>query len=307
MLKYLELLSQFQKREIMNIFITGGAGDLGLLLARDLDLRGDVPIRLDIRPPQNLNCGKFISGSILDRNRLSAALTDVDYIVHVAAWHGIHLVTGQKNIYDFWDLNVTGTFNVFQAAAEKNIRKVIYISSTSVLDRFGIYGHTKVLGEEIARTYHEREQMQVIILRPGAFIPWWNTSIYKSYLDWAKWYWKGAVHINDVLQATLKAIDYLKGNSLLQTPTLFIDGKYEYSSEDLEHWDVNGAGTTFNKYYAAYADIVAKYGLDPAQKPETFDIAPAKKLLGYQPTYSFMNLLLDLKTFAEKGPLPPNF
>lgn len=291
----------------MNIFITGGSGDLGLLLARELAQRGDLPVRMDIRPPRNPQCGKFISGSILDRNLLSASLNNIDCIVHVAAWHGIHLVTGQKNPYDFWDLNVTGTFNVFQAAVEKGIKKVIYISSTSVLDRFGIYGHTKVLGEEVARTYHQRHGMQVIILRPGAFIPWWNKDVYSSYLDWAKWYWKGAVHIDDVLQAVIKSIDLQKTDNPDQFPTLFVDGKYEYTPKDLEQWDVKGAGTSFQKYYSTYTDIALKFGLDPAQKPEVFDIEPARKILGYEPTYSFLNLLQELKIFGEKGPLLPQY
>lgn len=291
----------------MNIFITGGSGDLGLLLARELMLRGDLPIRMDIRPPLNPQHGKFISGSILDRNLLSASLNDIDCVVHVAAWHGIHLVTRQKNPYDFWDLNMTGTFNVFQAAAEKGIKKVVYISSTSVLDRFGVYGHTKVLGEEIARTYHQRHGMQVIILRPSAFIPWWNKDVYTSYLDWAKWYWKGAVHINDVLQSVIKSIDLLKTGKLDQMPALFVDGKYEYTPQDLEQWDAKGAGTTFQKYYSAYIAVAMKFGLDPAQKPEVFDIEPTRKILGYQPTYSFLDLLNELNEFGEKGPQPPQY
>jgi len=291
----------------MNIFITGGSGDLGNLLARELMQRGDPPVRMDIRPPLNPQRGKFISGSILDRNLLSASLNDIDCVVHVAAWHGIHLVTGQKNPYDFWDLNVTGTFNVFQAAAEKGIQKFVYISSTSVLDRFGVYGHTKVLGEEIARTYHERYGMQVITLRPGAFIPWWNKEVYSSYFDWAKWYWKGAVHINDVLQSVIKSIDLLKTGKLELMPTLFIDGKYEYTPQDIEQWDANGAGTTFQKYYSTYTDIALKFGLDPALKPEVFDIEPTRKILGYQPTYSFLDLLHELKEFGEKGPQPPQY
>lgn len=291
----------------MNIFISGGAGDLGLLLARDLVARGEMPIRLDIRPPQNIHRGRFILGSILDRPLLTQALTGVDCIVHMAAWHGIHWVTGQKNAQDFWDLNVTGTFNMFQAAAEHHINNFIFISSTSVLDRFGIYGHTKVLGEEIALTYHHRENMQVIILRPSAFIPWWNKSVYSSFTDWAKWYWKGAVHINDVLQAVIKAIDYLKSNTLEEVPALFVDGKYEYTAEELEHWDEKGSGTTFMKYYGGLSDIALKYGLDPAQKPETYNIEPTRRLLDYQPTYGFLNLLQELRDYGSKGPDLPDF
>ena len=160
---------------------------------------------------------------------------------------------------------------------------------------------------EIARTYLERHGLQVITLRPGAFIPWWNKDVYRSYLDWAKWYWKGAVHINDVLQSVIKSIDLLKTGNLDQMPVLFVDGKYEYTPQDIEHWNAKDAGATFQKYYSAYTDVAMKFGLDPAQKPEVFDIEPTHKILGYEPTYSFLNLLQELKEFVEKGPLPPQY
>ena len=38
----------------------------------------------------------------------------------------------EKNAYDFFDLNVRGTFEVFEAAASAHIGKVIFISTTSV-------------------------------------------------------------------------------------------------------------------------------------------------------------------------------
>ena len=98
----------------MNIFSTSGAGDLGLLLARDLEMRGDMPVRMDIRKPINPSRGKFVLGSILDRDLLLKSIESADVVEHIAPWHGIHLVTGKKNADDFWDLNVTGTFNVFQ-------------------------------------------------------------------------------------------------------------------------------------------------------------------------------------------------
>jgi nucleoside-diphosphate-sugar epimerase len=291
----------------MNILLTGGSGDLGCWLAKDLEQRGDLAVRLDIRKPRNPQRGEFIRGSILDRDLLWDCMQQIDMVIHIAAWHGIHWVTGQRDAYDFWDLNVTGTFNVFQAAVESDIDRLVYISSTSALDRYGIYGHTKVLGEEIARTYHTRHVMQVLTLRPGAFIPYWNTATYSSYLDWAKWYWKGAVHIRDVAQAVLKSIDLLAEKNLGENPVLYVDGKYEYTPQDLENWDAEGPGSSFRKYYAQYEELAQKYGLDPTLEPEVFDIEPTRQWLGYEPTYSFMNLLEELAEYGEKGPPAPEF
>ena len=291
----------------MKILLTGGSGDLGVLLARDLEASGDVPVRLDIRQPINPKRGEVMLGSILDRQQVAEAMHACDLVVHIAAWHGYHLVAGLKDVDDFWELNVNGTYNVFEEAARQNIRKMVYISSTSAEDRFGIYGHTKVLGEEIARAYHQRHDMDVIVLRPGAFIPYWNKGVYASFAEFAQWYWKGAVHISDVLQSVFKSIQKLKAGPISGMPTLYVDGKYEYTEADLQNWEQGAPGSVFKKYYQDYADVAEKYGLDPSEKPTVFDIGPTKKLLAYEPTYSFLNLLRDLKQFGPAGPPEPEY
>ena len=74
----------------------------------------------------------FIQGSVLDRSKLKEYFHGCDCIVHIAAWHGIHESRGEKSAYDFFDLNVRGAFEVFEAAATLGIGKVVYISTTSV-------------------------------------------------------------------------------------------------------------------------------------------------------------------------------
>lgn len=217
----------------MKIFLTGGSGDLGKVLAYQLqNKRKDTPLRFDIRKPSD-SLGQFIEGSILDRESLLKNLVDVDYIIHIAAWHGYHEFTRQKNVYNFWDLNVTGTFNVFEAALEKNIKNIIFISSESVDDKQSIYGWTKGLSEQIAQRYCDVHHLNVLTLRPRAFIPYWNHDVYQSFIEWAKWYWKGAVHINDVAQAVLRGIDLLSSQRLNQHLILPVDGAYEYTEYDL--------------------------------------------------------------------------
>src|SRR5579862_9460695 len=97
----------------MKIFLAGGSSDLGKVLAYRLQNRGDTALRFDIRNPSDAY-GQFIAGSILDREALSRNLIGIDCIIHIAAWHGYHEFTKQKKCYEFWDLNVTGTFNIFQ-------------------------------------------------------------------------------------------------------------------------------------------------------------------------------------------------
>lgn len=139
-------------------------------------------------------------------------------------------------------------------------------------------------------------------LRPRAFIPYWNKDVYKTYIDWAKWYWKGAVHINDVTQAVMKGIDFLTKQPPKEHFILPVDGAYEFTHADLKDWDKNGSGTTFKKYYAKHYDTVVKFGLDPSLMPTIQDISATKKLLGYEPRYSLKNLLEDLEKYGEQGP-----
>jgi nucleoside-diphosphate-sugar epimerase len=284
----------------MRIFLTGGCGDLGKLLAYSLEKRGDIALRYDIKSPTD-SFGTFIQGSILERRSLLENLVGTDVIVHIAAWHGIHEFTKQKNVYDFWDLNVTGTFNIFQAASDLNIKNVILISSEGVAETTGMYGWTKVLSEQIAQRFFDNH-LNVLTLRPRAFIPYWNHEVYKSFIEWARWYWKGAVHINDVAQAIINGIDLLMNKSLKQHLILPVDGAYEYTQDDLLNWDLSYSGETFKKYYEKYYDLVIRHGLDPSLTPTIQDISETKKYLRYIPTYSLNNLLADLEQYGEKGP-----
>lgn len=284
----------------MKILLTGGSGDLGTILAAKLIKRGDTVVRFDIRDADA--CGEFISGSILDREKLKAILPGVDCIVHIAAWHGIHEFTKQKDAYDFWDVNVTGTFNIFQCALAAKVKNVLFISSEAVADENGIYGWTKVLGEEIAERYVRHDHMNVLTLRPRAFIPYWNKEVYQTYLDWCKWYWKGAVHIDDMVQATLQSIDLLTSKTIGQHMVLPVDGAYQYTQDDLQDWDSTGEGATFKKYYAKYYDLAVRHGLNPASPPTIQDISATNKILGYEPRYSLQNMLEDLAKYGESGP-----
>jgi nucleoside-diphosphate-sugar epimerase len=301
----------------MRVFLTGGAGDLGQFLCRSLRGMGHTPVVFDIRESDQENnddtstslgvpAVEFIVGSVSDREQLKSALKGIDQIVHIAGWHGIHEHRKEKDVYEFWDLNVGGTFNVFQAAVENGIKNIVFISSTSVSERFGIYGHTKVLCEEIANVYAFRHNMQVIILRPRAFIPPWNKAVYSNFMEWAHWFAKGAVHISDVAQSVIKSVELLAmegdGFDQLAPLCLTVDGAYEYSEEDLASWDAEGPGSTFRKHYAQFYDLALSVGLDPTLRPTKFDISKTAKALNYRPLYSMKTLLMELRQYGEVGP-----
>lgn len=280
----------------MKILLTGGSGDVGTLVSMELQKRGDSVVNIDMARPR-IGGETFVQGSILDREKLADAMKGVDCVVHIAAWHGVHEKT--KTPAEFHDLNVTGTFNVLQAAAEAGVAKVIFISSTSVSDRFGLYGSTKVLGEEMVAAYAERYPgTAYMTLRPRAFIPPWNRAVYKDFLEWAAWFMRGAVHVGDFRDAVIAAIDHTPA---AKAPVYVIDGAYDYSAEDLANWSEK----TFFKYYPEFAGIAAAHGIDTAKKPRVLAIEDHQRLPGYAPKYTMRNLLEELRDFGAEGPPPP--
>ena len=287
----------------MNVLLTGGSGNLGQTLVPMLLDKGSTPVILDVRAPRDLKKEVvFIDGSILDRPKLADIFRGCDCIVHIAAWHGIHESRGEKNSCDFFDLNVRGTFEVFEAAASVGIDKIIFISTTSVYRPDTRYGSSKILAELIAEDYRKHRNINVITLRPRGFIPYWDHDVYASYSDWARWFWKGAVHIDDVAAAVILSLQLFSRQHLGQQLLLTLDSAYEYTDADLDHWDAGGAGSTFKKYYAEYYDLAFSYGLDPALKPTKLDISETVRWLGYKPSYSLASLLSELAAYGDNGP-----
>src|SRR5690349_20269475 len=194
----------------MKVLLTGGSGNLGQTVVSRLLDHGDTPVILDVRAPRDRKKGAlFVEGSILDRPRLTDTFRGCDCIVHIAAWHGIHEARGEKNAYDFFDLNVRGTFEIFEAAASIGIDKIVFISTTSVDNPDTQYGRSKILAESTAEDYRRSRNINVITLRPRAFIPFWNRDVYTNYSDWARWFWKGAVYVGDVAAAVVLSIDVI--------------------------------------------------------------------------------------------------
>jgi nucleoside-diphosphate-sugar epimerase len=132
--------------------------------------------------------------------------------------------------------------------------------------------------------------MNVITLRPRGFIPYWNRKVYASYRDWARWFWKGAVHIDDVAAAVILSLDLIARQRIEQQLVLTLDGAYQYTDADLADWDAEGPGSTLS------------HGLDPTLKPTRLDISETVRWLGYNPSFSLASLLSELATYGDSGP-----
>ncbi len=127
------------------ILITGGTGFIGSHLARELVSQGyavrvlDNLFRSTTKPVQDLiDAGKveFIKGDIRDQETVSKAMGGVSYVFHEAA---VCINYSQKFPQESMEIDLLGSDNVFKAALENKVKRVIFASSASV------YGDPKTL------------------------------------------------------------------------------------------------------------------------------------------------------------------
>ncbi|MFG2503765.1 NAD-dependent epimerase/dehydratase family protein [Streptomyces sp. NPDC048441] len=114
------------------VVVTGSSGRVGAALAAALDAAGWVVRGVDRVP------GPWTSvvGDLRNRPVQLAALQSADVLVHTAALHAPHV--GRQTDEEFRAVNVDVTAGLLDDAARLGVRRVLYISSTSV------YGHALV-------------------------------------------------------------------------------------------------------------------------------------------------------------------
>ncbi len=112
----------------MRVLITGAGGTLGTALAPMLAEAGHEPVLQDL--PGASDAGEFIQGDVRSLEDVLTAARGAEVIVHTVAIHGIHL--RDRSPRDFYDLNLTGTFNVWAAAVEVGARAMAFSSTMGV-------------------------------------------------------------------------------------------------------------------------------------------------------------------------------
>jgi UDP-glucose 4-epimerase len=155
----------------MNILVTGGSGYIGAELVFNLSKSPDVDkiVVYDNLTRENYNLFisnsnkfsnnkvKFEFGDILDSRKIRKALKDIDIVYHLAA----RVDTPFSNIdsHAFEQVNNWGTAELVYAIEEtKSVKKLIYLSSTSV------YGSSKKIVDESntpnPRTFYSISKMR---------------------------------------------------------------------------------------------------------------------------------------------------
>lgn len=306
----------------MKILLTGGAGFIGSNLAEVLvkDERVSGLVVLDNLETGNWNNiahlepnpkFEFVEGDIRDYKTCLDICSRVDLISHQAALGSVPRSVADPLTTN--EVNITGTLNIFNAAKESGIKRIVYAASSStygdhpglpkVEDRIGTplspYGVTKLVNELYAKVFSNLYGLELIGLRYfNVYGPRQNPRgpyaaviplFIKSFLDDQPPLINGTgehsrdfTFVQDVVQANLLALFTHKPEAVNQVYNI-----------------ARGERTSLNDLVKVLQEITGKsvsatYG--PERKADVLhshaDISKAKNLLGYSPATSIRDGLL---------------
>lgn len=168
------------------VLVSGANGHLGNNLVRLLIKKG-FQVRASVRSIKNKNCFKdldceVVQADITDKASFVRALQGVETFYAVGAAFKLWAKDPRKEIYD---VNMDGTRNTIEAAAEAGVKRIVYVSSIAALDythlptkesngynpdRRDMYYNSKNDGEKLAFQLAKELGIELVSVMPGAMI-----------------------------------------------------------------------------------------------------------------------------------------
>jgi uronate dehydrogenase len=160
-----------------NILITGANGRVGSTLVKHFDtLEEKYNLRLSDLEVTDKRGTKI---DITDLTSCREACEDIDTVIHLAG-----AASPESTFNEVFPVNIVGTYNIFQAASETGVTRIIYASSAQVIEGYSLdiqvktdmpirpknlYGVSKACGEALAAYYAYQKKLEAIVVRIGAF------------------------------------------------------------------------------------------------------------------------------------------
>ena len=308
--------------------ISGGAGFLGLHLARRLLADGHAVRTLDLAPLDDAQLERSVEelrGDVRDPARARGLAAGADVLVHAAAALPI-----QASRASILSANVHGTATVLGAAREAGVRRVLFVSSTAVygvpeihpipeaapLHGVGHYGESKIEAERVCLEF-ARRGLDVVLIRPKTFIGPERLGVFEILFDWIRdgrrIYTLGdgsnryqLLAVEDLVDALLlaAAADCVAGEAVNVGAKEFgtvrddlqalID--HAGSASRLTPIPVKPAELTLRALELLRVSPLAEWHYKTAHRDSFVDISKAERLLGYAPRFSNAEALV--RTYA---------
>jgi nucleoside-diphosphate-sugar epimerase len=275
------------------IVVTGGSGKAGRAVVRDLVSRGEEFLSVDVLPQPDLGEEQQLRADLTDFGQTVEALKGARAVVHLAAIPAPGLRPDELT----FRVNITSTYNVFSAAATLGLERVVWASSETVLGlpferpqpsyapideeheplpNFS-YALSKLLGEEMARQFNRWTGIPFVGLRFSNIMQPHDYERFPGF--WGdphlrKWNLWGYVDADDVAQSCRLALEDRVGGA-----EVFIvaagDTVMDRPSREL--------------MAEVYPDVPVRDEVDGFAT--LLSIAKARRLLGYEPQFSWRDRL----------------
>lgn len=141
-----------------SILITGGTGSFGkrfiktvidlytpkrlIIFSRD-EWKQDEMRKSGFTHP----CLRYFIGNVRDKERLYRAFDGIDIVIHAAALKQVP--TAEYNPFEAIKTNILGAENIVDAAIDRDVGRVLALSSDKACNPINLYGATKLCAEKI--------------------------------------------------------------------------------------------------------------------------------------------------------------
>ena len=217
---------------LKKIVLTGAAGRLGGYLRKPLAAKCETLVSTDIAPLTDplIKGESFVQADLADYAKMSEIIKGADMVVHF----GGH--PDEKPFEDILHANIIGSYNIWQAAHETGVRRIVYASSIHAVGLHpkttainihtphrpdSYYGLAKCFAEDMAKLYWDKKGLEAVCLRILSCANVTNSRALGSWLSY-----------DDLIHLVERAVD---------TPTTGFAVIYGVSNNDRSPVDNTGA------------------------------------------------------------------
>lgn len=114
---------------------------------------------------------RFVIGDVKDRDSISNACSDVDYVIHAAATKIVP--TAEVNPLECIKTNIVGAENVIKASISNQVKKVVALSTDKACNPINLYGATKLASDKLfiaANNFKSKNNTKFSVVRYGNVI-----------------------------------------------------------------------------------------------------------------------------------------
>lgn len=306
--------------------VTGGAGFLGSHIARRLLVAGCKVRLLDVQDFRESDISgevEFIRGDVRDPAVVGKAVPGARWVFHAAA----RLPVSRAGA-EFLDVNVGGTAVLLDACLRHRPERVVHVSTSAVyfgkpspmpidesspLSPVGDYGRSKEKAEALCRGYR-RKGLSVCILRCRTLAGTGRLGLFQMLFDWIKdgkrIYILGRgdnpfqlLSAKDMAQACWLAAtapgagseDFCLGTDRFGTVRRDLQALLDHAgtSSRIASVPVRLGRGCLRALDALRLSPLADWHYRTMDQPGYFDISKARRLLGFQPTQSNAEMLIE--------------